>query len=425
MEEGFNVDSIYLDFSKAFDKVDLGILCWKLKKMGIQGQLGVWLHNFLKDRKQIIIANGAKSSESKVISGVPQGTVLGPLLFLIMINDIDDNVINSSVKVFADDTRITKAVKTEEEAALLQEDLETLYTWAKNNNMAFNGSKFEVLRLGKNQELKDNTNYLTPEAEDLIEVKDVLRDLGIMVNDKANFEDHIDKVCAQVNQKAGWILRTFTCRRTWFMKLMWKTLVQGHIDYCSQLYQPIQTGQLQRIENLQKSFTKKIPEMKNINYWERLKCLRLNSQQRRFERYRIIYTWKILEESAPNCGIKEIHSFEDRQGRKCELPNLKGSQSVKTLREQSFQVHGPRLFNSLPRYIRNLTKCGIDIFKEKLDLFLEKIPDQPKVGDLMPATCNQVSGQPSNSLVDQIREHQRSMGGQLQNSEQMGTLQEI
>jgi hypothetical protein len=304
MEEGFNVDSIYLDFSKAFDKVDLGILCWKLKKMGIQGQLGVWLHNFLKDRKQIIIANGAKSSESKVISGVPQGTVLGPLLFLIMINDIDDNVINSSVKVFADDTRITKAVKTEEEAALLQEDLETLYTWAIDNNMAFNGSKFEVLRFGKNQELKDNTNYLTPEAEDLIEVKDVLRDLGIMVNDKANFEDHIDKVCAQVNQKAGWILRTFTCRRTWFMKLMWKTLVQGHIDYCSQLYQPIQTGQLQRIENLQKSFTKKIPEMKNINYWERLKCLRLNSQQRRFERYRIIYTWKILEESAPNCGIK-------------------------------------------------------------------------------------------------------------------------
>ena len=153
--------------------------------------------------------------------------------------------------------------------------------------------------------------------------------------------------------------------------------------------------------------------MKNINYWERLKCLRINSQQRRFERYRIIYTWKILEESAPNCGIKEIHSFEDRQGRKCELPNLKGSQSVKTLREQSFQVHGPRLFNSLPRYIRNLTKCGIYIFKEKHDLFLEKIPDQPKVGDLMPATCNQVSGQPSNSLVDQIREHQRSMGGQL------------
>ena len=122
-------------------------------------------------------------------------------------------------------------------------------------------------------------------------------------------------------------------------------------------------------------------------------------------------------------ALKKIHSFEDRQGRKCELPNLKGSQSVKTLREQSFQVHGPRLFNSLPRYIRNLTKCGIDIFKEKLDLFLEKIPDQPKVGDLMPATCNQVSGQPSNSLVDQIREHQRSMGGQLRISEQLGTLQ--
>ena len=205
MEEGANVDSIYLDFSKAFDKVDLGILCWKMKKLGIQGKLAVWIHNFLRDRKQRIIANGAISSESTVIIGVPQGTVLGPLLFLIMINDIDEKVLNSCVSVFADDTRITKVVKCEEDAEELQKDLESLYDWARENNMSFNTSKFEVLRFGRNLDIKNNTNYLTPEAEELIEVKEVLRDLGVIVNDKATFDDHVDKVCAKVNQKAGWI----------------------------------------------------------------------------------------------------------------------------------------------------------------------------------------------------------------------------
>ena len=99
----------------------------------------------------------------------------------------------------------------------------------------------------------------------MIEVQEVLRDLGVMVNDQANFEDHIDKICSKVTQKAGWILRPFNNRKTWFMKLMWKTLLQGHIDYFSQLYQPVQPGKLKRIEELQKSFTKKIPELKNKN----------------------------------------------------------------------------------------------------------------------------------------------------------------
>ena len=183
-------------------------------KLGILGKMAVWIHNFLKGRKQKIFANGAISSETSVISGVPQGTVLEPLLFLIMINDIDENVLNSCVSVFADDTRIKKVVKCEEDAEELQKDLESLYDWARESNMSFNTSKFEVLRFGTNLDIKNNTNYLTPEAEELIEVKEVLRDLGAIVNDKATFDDHVDKVCAKVNQKADWILRTFKCRTT-------------------------------------------------------------------------------------------------------------------------------------------------------------------------------------------------------------------
>ena len=131
---------------------------------------------------------------SQVKSGVPQGTVLGPLLFLIMINDIDENITESMISIFADDTRLTKVINQEADLEKFQEDLEKLYNWAETNNMAFNGTKFELLRYGFNEELKTLSNYLTPNAENIIEIKDVLRDLGVIMKDKNTFSECIDKV---------------------------------------------------------------------------------------------------------------------------------------------------------------------------------------------------------------------------------------
>ena len=105
------------------------------------------------------------------------------------------------------------------------------------------------------------------------------------MNEKADFTDHINSVCSKVKQKVGWILRTFINRDAQFLKFMWKTYVQGHIDYCSQLWQPLQSMQLQRIEGLQKAFTKKMPKIMHLSYWERLDYLKLNSQQRLLEQY--------------------------------------------------------------------------------------------------------------------------------------------
>ena len=160
--------------------------------------------------------------------------------------------------------------------------------------------------------------------------------------------------------------------------------MQGHIDYCSQLYFPNQSAELERLEQLQKTFTKKIPEVNQMNYWERLKALKMYSQQRRAERYQVIYTWKVLEGLAPNCGVTTIQN--ERRGRECKIPMLKGSQGVRSLRDQSFQVRGPRLFNCLPSNIRNTSRVSVLEFKEKLDKFLGLLPDHPKVGDLIPNT---------------------------------------
>ena len=110
--------------------------------------------------------------------------------------------------------------------------------------------------------------------------------------------------------------------------------------------------------------------------------------QRRLERYRIIYTWKVLEGIVPNCGI-EVKNKIGRNGRMCKIPSIstKSRKSVQSIREQSFQVNGPQLFNSIPASIRNMTKCGIEDFKMKLDKFLENVPDEPNVRGLVPGAC--------------------------------------
>ena len=129
------------------------------------------------------------------------------------------------------------------------------------------------------------------------------------------------------------------------------------------------------------------------------------------ERYRIIYVWKILEKKAMNYGLESTE--HERRGTLCKIPplNLHSRTSIQTLREASFQVHGPKLFNQLPKQIRNIRNCSVDDFKTSLDQFLEKIPDEPKVSNLVPRASNQVTARASNSLLDQIKTAQHSIGG--------------
>ena len=184
------------------------------------------------------------------------------------------------------------------------------------------------------------------------------------------------------------------------MKHLWKTLVPCHIDYCSQLYFPAGLAQgLQAIEKLFYNFTQKIPDIREEDYWSRLRSLQMYSQERRMERYRAIFMWKILEGYVPNCGV-DLATQNERLGRKIKIPSLKknGRQAVQTLREQSFQINGARLFNSLPKKIRNITKDQ-ELFKASLDEYLSSVPDQPRIGSLVPTATDQLTGRQSNSLL--------------------------
>ena len=147
LEQGINVDMVYLDFSKAFDKVNHGILLDKLKSIGIGGKVAKWIFSFLHDRKQVAIVNWMKSKCAPVLSGVQQGSVLGPLLFLIMM-DIDTYLKYSFLSSFGDYTCVSKGINDPMYTLKLQRDLNAIYYWAAENNMEFNDCKFEPLNMG-------------------------------------------------------------------------------------------------------------------------------------------------------------------------------------------------------------------------------------------------------------------------------------
>ena len=145
LNNGDEVDVIYLDFAKAFDKVDHQVLLAKLKRYGIQGRALSWIKEFLLDRKQTVVVEGQRSSSKPVISGVPQGTVLGPVLFVMYINDLLESIHSSKGLGFADDTKLIGAISGMESVTLLQEDLNTVIEWARINNMELHEEKFEVM----------------------------------------------------------------------------------------------------------------------------------------------------------------------------------------------------------------------------------------------------------------------------------------
>ena len=189
--------------------------------------------------------------------------------------------------------------------------------------MMFNAKKFEVLRYGPDDVLQCTTSYTSPDGS-VIPEKEHVRDLGVTMSNDGSFKQHITNMCTSARNMCSWILRTFPSCSPDLMLTMWKSLVLPILDYRSQLWSLIQVGQIQEIEDIQKSFTRKIWHVNRGDYWERLSSFKLYSLQRRRERYRIIYTWKILEGLVPNVGTtnKITSRTSVRHGRLCEIPRI-------------------------------------------------------------------------------------------------------
>ena len=178
---------------------------------------------------------------------------------------------------------------------------------------------------------------------------------------------------------ASWILRTFQARDPTTMLTLYKSLVRPILEYSSVLWTPIKKGEIQRLEEIQQSFLRKIKGISS-NYSQALKQLKLYSLERRRERYIVIQIWKMIEGLVPNLkpSLLQQSSIQQRRGRTLQVHNLAATPShLQQIKRQSVRCFGVKLFNSLPKHIWNITKTTIDTFKRKLDQFLSKIDDHP------------------------------------------------
>lgn len=190
LNEKQQVDAILLDFSKAFDKVPHQRLLLKLQHYGVRGNLLKWIEDFLSARTQEVVIDGTKSTPSLVSSGVPQGTVLGPLLFLAYINDMPEGI-QSTVKLFADDSLLYRKISSKQDCVELQQDLDRLQEWEKKWQMAFNAEKCEVLCISNKKHPIQHSYFIHGQK---LATKTDSKYLGVTISSKQPF---LEQTCQQ------------------------------------------------------------------------------------------------------------------------------------------------------------------------------------------------------------------------------------
>ena len=196
-------DMIIMDFSKAFDTVPHNRLLNKLNRYGIHNNTHTWISNFLKCRKQRVVVGGEHSTWTKVVSGVPQGTVLGPLLFLIYINDLPDNI-HSAVRLFADDCVLYREIKNEFDSHELQKDLNRLAQWEHDWQMHFNTQKCFDMRITHARHVK-HYNYTL--GDSTLQETDSHPYLGVCITKDLTWNKHIHQITASANRTLAFVRR--------------------------------------------------------------------------------------------------------------------------------------------------------------------------------------------------------------------------
>ena len=287
-DESKAVDVIYLDFQKVFDKVPHKRLLSKLNSHGITGKIHSWLEDWLYERKQRVVINGKESNWRNVLSGVPQGSVLGPILFVIYVNDMDEGL-TCKISKFADDTKITGRVTTTAEKALLQSDLDRLVNWSNKWQMSYNVNKCNVLHIGSSN---DRSNY-SMNGTELLKVNEE-KDLGVTTSNDLKPGKHCSEVVKTANKLIGFIGRTFEFKSDKVVLTLFNALVRPHLEYCVQFWSPYYRKDIEKLERVQRRATKLIPRLRNKPYEERLKELNLFSLEKRRLRGDLIEVFKMI-----------------------------------------------------------------------------------------------------------------------------------
>lgn len=254
LEEGIQVDAIYTDYSKAFDRIQHNTLLGKLYDIGIRGDLFRWFTSYIENRSQAVVLNNYISGWISLSSGVPQGSLLAPLLFAIYVNKVNQCFVSSNVLSFADDMKVYLAIKSQEDVSALKADLLRLENYCESNHLDLNPKKCSVISFSRKQ---NNISSSYSMKGQFLPQMTVVRDLGVYHDSKLIFQEHIEKIVAKASRVLGFIMRISKCfNKVKTLKILYCSYVRSQLEYASQIWNPQYNKYIDRIENIQKRFIK-------------------------------------------------------------------------------------------------------------------------------------------------------------------------
>ncbi len=361
-------DAIYMDFQKAFDTVPHNRLLHKLEGYGMLPIIP-WVKDFLTNRKHKVNVQGETSNWAQVTSGIPQGSVIGPVLFAVFINDLPDSVTND-IYMFADDTKIYSTIDNVTDSERLQHDLDLMSRWSKQWLLLFHPEKCKVMRIGHSKVLPQYEYKLDHTPLEYINEE---TDLGITIDDKLKFSNHIEGKVNKANKIMGLIRRSFKYLVPDIFTKLYKSLVRPHLEYGVALLNPHLKKDIRLLEGVQRRATKLVNNFENETYTERLTALHLPTLLYRRGRGDMIECYKLLngkyDPEVSNILTLHQHAVGSNRTRGHSL-KLYNDKCRLNCAKYYFSNRITRLWNDLPEEV--IKAETTNQFKNLLDAYWSK-----------------------------------------------------
>ena len=363
---------IFIDLQKAFDSIDHSILLHKLQHYGIRGVALQWFTDYLKNRNQYVSLDDAKSRSQPVTFGVPQGSILGPILFILYINDMAQCIKKGHLILFADDTNMLISDKNYD--VLIQNvniELENLSLWFKANKLTLNAKKTSYMMFGKRKVLVRKNIFI--DMEELLEVEDT-KFLGVHIDNRLNWKRHVGVISNKIAHNLGIIFKVRYKISSYVLKIMYNILIQPYLYYCTIIWGCAYHTNLQHLQSLQ---NRAVRLMTFSNYrahsnplFSKLKILKISEI---YKMQLAIYMYRSKLNDIPNSKIDNSSFFnfvntshDTRFASRMHIPYYRTN-----VRKFNIKCAGPILWNQLALYITDAN--SIFLFKTLLtNLFLEQ-----------------------------------------------------
>ena len=377
IEKGLVTGVVFIDLRKAFDTVDFSILEKKLHGYGVQGTELQWFSSYLQGRTQVVSIDGELSEPLPVTVGVPQGSILGPLLFLLYVNDLPDVPLKCNTNMYADDTELDYATKPSDlqiMETVINEDLSRLETYFEHNKLSLNVAKCEFLVIGTQQQVNKCNDISIKMCN--TEVKNVhsAKYLGMTIDRNIKWDIHTDKLKNKISSKVALLQRLKKIVPIETLKQLYDTIVLPHFDYCDIIYGQCSDENLEKLQKLQnraaRILTGSGPQEHREDMFTKLKWLSLANRQ---QLHKCVMVYKALNGLAPPyirdsfVSNSQVHSYRTRNCNKLNIKPYKKEYYAK-----SFEISGARTYNNLPENVTCAT--SLNIFKSQLEKHLLTLP---------------------------------------------------